>query len=116
MPLSVSPLRRMRFVFSVLRSQTQIHCDAALNLGCSGDVPRTQAQPSCIYPRELSASSLACPRSASSRVRRALARTIACRASRSARSAFVNFFFAIVYSQKPLDLGERDRYVTHVEE
>lgn len=38
------------------------------------------------------------------------------RASRSARSAFVSFFFAIVISKESFDVRECDRYIAHVEE
>jgi len=38
-----------------------------------------------------------------------------CRASRSARSAFVNFFF-IVLSQKSFDVRQRDGDIAHIEE
>jgi hypothetical protein len=51
------------------------------------------------YSREPWALSFACARSANSRVRWAFARTRSCLASRSARSTFVSFFFAIVFSK-----------------
>jgi hypothetical protein len=36
--------------------------------------------------------------------------------SRSSRSAFVSFFFAIVPSEESLDVGQRDGDVAHDEE
>ena len=62
------------------------------------------------------ASSFACARSASSRVRSAFLRICARCASHSARSAFVGFFFAIVFSQESFDPFKRRGDVAHVEE